>query len=225
MGVLVNRFLSVCSTVCAAGLAAPAAAGSGDDIYRDGYEAPGGGAVPACAPVAPQFPPAGYSQGYSPTLRQLWFETTGEDIGGALAKVRLEGGTFAAMSFTRAMFNPDATIFTFNADTSNVGTGLQGADHRWVTISECPGDLRVADDTSPDPTRRSACRVSIGSEGPFMYVNWGPPIANPAFCNLDPAKTYYFNVVFDNPADGFNAATPCSQNGGLNQCGYRMAVQ
>ena len=225
MGVHVKRFLTVCVATCAAGLAAPTAAGPGDDIYRDDFEEPGSGQVPACAPQAPQFPPAGYTQGYSPTLQQLWAETTGQEIGGASAKVRLEGGTYAAMSFTRAMFNPAQAIFTFNGDTSNVGVGLQGADRRYIAISECAGDFRTADNSAPETWRHSGCRVSANTEGPFLYLNWGPPTQNPNICDLDPEKTYYFNIVFDDPIDGYNAGTPCSANGGLNQCGFRIAVQ
>jgi hypothetical protein len=225
MGVLVKRFLTtMCAAACAAGLAAPAGAGT-DDIYGDGFEEPGSGGVPACTPEPPQYPPAGYTQGYSPTLEQLWLETTGQEIGGALAKVKLEGGYFSAMSFTRDMFNPDSTVVSFFADTSNTGIGLQGADHRYITISECPGDLRSPDDASADPLRHSACRTLIRGEGPFLYLNWGEAMNNPNVCDLDPTKTYYFNVLFDDPIDGYNAATPCSSNGGLNQCGFRMAAQ
>ena len=224
MGVLVKRFLTVCVATLAATVAASAGTGV-DEIYGDGFEEPGSGQVPACAPQAPQFPPAGYTLGYSPSLQQLWFETTGQDIGGASAKVRLEGGQYAAMSFTRAMFNPGQAVFTFNGDTSNVGIGLQGADLRYIAISECAGDLREPDNGAPETWRHSACRVRANTEGPFLYLNWGAPMQNPNICDLDPDKTYYFNIVFDDPIDGYNAATPCSANGGLNQCGFRIAVQ
>ena len=112
-------------------------------------------------------------------------------------------------------------IFEFNADRSNVGTGASPGDPLYVAISECPGDFRAAVPGSPDPNLNPACRVNP-SEGPFMYANFGPPQAG--MCNMDPAKTYYFNVIWDHPSDGFDPNVPC--NVPLNKivCAFRMAV-
>lgn len=210
-------------------MASAAVAGSLDPIFADQFETaepdpdPPGNAL--CTPDGLQYPPIGYRQDYSPSLEQLWFETTGEPIGGALAKIRLEGGTYTAMRFTRGMFGDHTDLFTVNGDTSNVGVGLRGADTRFIAISECAGDLRAPDNTSQYEVLHSRCRLTVGSEGPFMYLNWGPPSTNTAICNLDPAKTYYFNVVFDNPNDGYNAARLCSVSGGVNNCGFRIQMQ
>ena len=65
---------------------------------------------------------------------------------------------------------------------------------------------------------------SDATEGPFLYMNFGAPSSDPAICNLDPNKTYYFNVIFDSPYDGYDATAFCSSSGS-NHCGFRMAVQ
>lgn len=211
--------------VAIAAVAGSAGAGSLDRIFDDSFEAEAPGQIALCTPDNVQYPPANYIQAYSPTLEQLWLENTGEPIGGASTKVRFEGGTYVAMRFDRAMFPSGADVYTFNGDTSNVGVGLQGADFRFIAISECPGDLRVADNASPYPVLHQGCRVLFGTEGPFLYINWGPPLSNPNFCNLNPAKTYYFNAIFDDPYDGYDATRRCSTNTGTNHCGFRMAVQ
>ncbi len=212
-----KRTTAALATAVTLALAGSVAA-QGDSIFTDDYENPGAGG--ACVPDGDYYTPLGYALGHSPTLEQLWVETTGTGIGGSSATVRLEGGQYAAFRFTRQMFPADETV-GFNGDTSNVGVGLAGADHRYVAISECAGDLRLADAGSPDPTRQTTCRV-FPLEGPFLYVNWGAPRAG--FCNLDPAKTYYFNVIFDNPSDGYNASQLCNTVLMRNACGYRMAV-
>lgn len=218
-----NRLAPI-AIVTAWAIAGVAAAGSLDPIFADAFESPAPGSV-LCTPDNVQYPPAGYIADYSPTLERLWYESTGEPVGGALAKIRLEGGTYTSMRFDRAMFGYHKDLYTVNGDTSNVGTGLRGADTRFVAISECQGDLRGADEASPYELLHSACRVLVGSEGPFMYLNWGAPIANPAICNLDPAKTYYFSVIFDNPYIGYDARRLCSASGGVNQCGFRIQMQ
>ena len=211
------------ASLVVAGFASAAETGLPDPIFTDGFEdeAP---LNALCVPDGVQYPPAGYTQAYSPTLEQLWLETTGQEIGGASAKVRFEGGTYTSMRFDRAMFNSGAEIYTFNIDTSNVGVGLEGADYRYITISECEGDLREPDNNSEFEVMRMGCRTLVGTEGPFLYLNWGESIANPNFCNLDPAKTYYFSVIFDRPSDGYDPTALCSSSGS-NHCGFRMAVQ
>ena len=202
------------------GIAFTAAAGLPDLVFVDGFEEPGG--VVSCESTGPDFPPTGYERAYATTLQQLWYETTGEPIGGGYAEFHFEGGDYQAHRFDRTMF-AGGNLYTFNADLANAGTGRVGADFRYITVSECPGDFRLPENNSAeDPTLRPACRVQVGSEGVFMYINWGAP--HPSFCSLDPEKTYYFNVIFDDPTDGFDATVSCNTSTGLNHCGFRVSA-
>ena len=216
------------ASAVAMAMASAAVAESLDPIFADQFETPEPDPPPSdalCTPDGFQYPPIGYRQDYSPSLEQLWLDSTGEPVGGALATIRLEGGTYTAMRFTRGMFGDHTDLFTVNGDTSNVGTGLRGAATSYVAVSECAGDLRVADNASQYESLHARCRLTVGGEGPFMYLNWGRPSTDTAICNLDPAKTYYFNVVFDNPIPAYDASRPCTSSGGLNQCGFRIQMQ
>ena len=193
-----------------------------DAIFGAGLEDEGGVAsfVSACVPEAPYFPPAGYVLASAQTLDELWRATAFASVGSALAQVRVASGTFQAHPFDRTMF-PAGTVHVFQGDTSNTGPAAVGATYRYVAISECLGDLRPARRGDPDATLAPACRV-YPSEGPFLYVNWGEPRAG--MCNLDPAKVYVFNVILDDPADGYDAASACNPDRGATMCGFRMSV-
>ena len=200
----------------------PAASQShSDPIFRFDFEDVAAGlALPSCAPVAPEFPPVGYQLANDMALDVLWRSTTGLPIGSALAQVRIASATYQAHPFERAMF-PDGDVHAFHGDTSNVGAAAIGASVRYVAISECLGDLRRASPGDVDPTLEPACRV-YPSEGPFLYLNWGP--ARPGMCNLDPARLYVFNVIFDDPVDGYDASVPCNPELAASACGFRMSV-
>jgi len=178
---------------------------------------------PPPPPACPAAPP-GYVLGESISLVDLWLRETGTGIGPVLAQMKLRGGTYEAYPFKLADFNWGSTVrFEFNGDTSNVGPGAYGAEWRYVTVSECPGDLRVADPSSPDPTLQPGCRRYAG-EGPFLLINFGAALNDGHTCNLDPSKTYYMNVVLDNPADGFDANVLCNPVLQKNVCAFRAGV-
>ena len=193
-----------------------------DPIFSAGLEDEGGVASfgSACSPEPPYFPPAGYMLASAQTLDELWRATAFAPVGSALAQVRVASGTFQAHPFDRTMF-PAGTVHVFQGDTSNTGPAAVGAAYRYVAVSECLGDLRPPRPGHPDPTLDPACRV-YPSEGPFLYLNWGPPRAG--MCNLDPAKVYVFNVILDDPADGYDAASACNPDRGATMCGFRMSV-
>jgi hypothetical protein len=195
---------------------------AGDVIFDAGLEDASEPAAlgASCAPEPPHFPPLGYALASASPLDELWRASTGGAIGPALAQVRVASGTFQSHPFDRTMF-PPGDVHMFQGDTSNTGPAAVGAAYRYVAISECIGDLRPARPGHPDPTLDPACRVAP-SEGPFLYLNWGPP--QPGLCNLDPAKVYVFNVILDDPADGFDATSACNPDRTATMCGFRMSV-
>lgn len=174
------------------------------------------------------FPPTGLSAGLGQTFTQLWASGTspsGQPVGAALTKIEMTGGQYRSFSFDYAMLNGAGdTQMQMNADTSNTG-GRPGADYRFVAISECPNDLREPNSASSDPLLKPGCRV-YATEGPFVYMNFGAPMSDPAICNLDPNKTYYMNVTFDAPFDGFQPTAPCnSTRSAAESCGFRVQIQ
>ena len=202
----------------ALGAAFAAAAGAPDLVFMDGLESEA--PLPAeCASDGPMFPPEGYQRTFPITLLQLWQQTTGGNaISADLATIRLEAGQYSSFRFDRSMLPSE--FYQFKADTSNTGVGLAPATYRFVTISTCPGDLRRAAPASDDPTLQPPCRTSA-AEGTFLYINWGEPDART--CNLDSSREYYFNVIFDNPVDGYDATNPCNDNGQF-ACGFRVGA-
>ncbi len=178
---------------------------------------------PPPPPVCPA-PPAGYRLGESISLQALWLRETGGGISRVPAQIKLQGGTYDTYSFTYADFGYASQYFELNGDTSNIGSGAYGAEFRYVTVTECAGDLRAPVPSSPDPTLHAGCRRYAG-EGPFMLLNYGTPMDSASYCNLDPSKTYYMNVIFDDPADGFDATALCNPVLQKNICAFRAAVR
>lgn len=193
-----------------------------DELFADGFESPEPNVVPLCTPDNVMYPPQGYELNSAKTLAELWGP---QGIGAALVQVKISGGGYAAYRFDSAMFVEGYDVYTFNGDTSNVGGGgAVGATHRYVSISECDGDLRLSDPTSPHSTlKQSGCKA-YPAEGPFLYLNFGPPSTSSNICNLERGKRYVFNVVFDDPSDGYNADTLCNPDLERNLCAFRMAV-
>ena len=171
-----------------------------DPVFDDGYDDVVVQDDPyACVPEAPLYPPYEY-QGGPTELTDLWAP---DPIGASLVQLRVAGNMWEAYAFRRA--DLPAAMVEFNADTSNVGDRAFGADLRVVVISACAGDFR--------PPAQPACGALVG-EGSFLYVNFGAPVAN--VCNLDPARTWYFNVHVG-PA-------PCNLARGTNNCAFRIMV-
>lgn len=111
-------------------------------------------------------------------------------------------------------------------------------ENYFFTISECPGDFRIAPIAGAppgDPTFALGCRnATVGSVSSGRQINWGVYSAqnyqpsSVSQCNLEFGKTYYFNFILDTPRDGVintqGAAQGCLQ--GETFCGtgirYRM---
>ena len=167
-----------------------------DRIFANGFEDGAGADPPLCTPTPPLYPPDGLQWGGTQTLASL--PEVGAD---QLTQVKMQGGTWKAFSFTRADMPDD--LVELNADTSNLGPGGIGADARFWSVSECPGDFRPA----------QPCSGSI-NEGPFAYFDFTQSVANT--CPLDPAKTYFLNVHMG-PA-------PCN-SGGANLCAFRFQLR
>lgn len=174
------------------------------------------------------FPPTGLSPGMQLTFTQLWatnpLPAGSQPVGSALAQVKMSGGQYRAFEFRYDMLNSTNDVLTMYADTSNPGAGVaRGANWRYVAVSECPGDLRMAN-PAVGGLLKNGCRV-YATEGPFIYLNFGAPSNDPAMCNLDKNKTYYMNVTFDAPHDGFNPNQACSDalTSPTDTCGFRWS--
>jgi hypothetical protein len=185
----------------------------------------------SCSPANDGFfPPTGLTPGMQLTFTQLWASNPppagSNPVGGALTQVKMAGGQYRAFEFRFDMLNanPGDDILEMYADTSNPGSGVaRGATWRFVTVSECPGDLRMAN-PAVGGLLKNGCRV-YATEGPFIYLNFGPESNDPAMCNLDKNKTYYMNVTFDSPHDGFNPNAACSDalTSPTDTCGFRWS--
>lgn len=158
--------------------------------------------------------------GIDSTFTALWAP---HPVGSAAVQIRMKAGQFWSYAFNKAMIdpNPERNVFSMNGDTSNIGPAARGAQFRYVAVSTCPTDFRPGNAASPDPTMQPACRGYAG-EGDFMALNFGPPIEG--VCNLDPTRTYYLNVIFDDPADGFNALEPCNPIYPGSACAFRVQI-
>ena len=162
--------------------------------------------------------PPGYTQvkpGLS--MEQYWAEVRGEPVGPALTPIPLRRGQFLSLSFDRSTFDPQfGELITFYADTSNVGVGNRGADYRYVAIGSCPGDFSAA--------IPQGCKA-YANEGPFLYLNFGTPMAHPQVCDLKPGATYYVSFVYDDPSDGWQPLALCnSMYPPETVCAFRMSV-
>ena len=196
----------------------------------------------SCSPTNDGFwPPSGLTPGMQLTFTQLWLTNPGPSgpnpVGTALTQVKMSGGQYRAFEFRFDMLNANEgdDVLEMYADTSNPGNGVaNGASYRYITISECPGDLRWANPAAGGLLKQG-CRV-YANEGPFIYLNFGAASNDTAMCNLEKNKTYYMNVTFDNPdndfsgtltpGDGFSAQQPCHDKPNAtvsDTCGFRMS--
>ncbi len=166
-------------------------------------------------------PPTAFIEAGGGTFTALW---SPNPVGAAFARpITLAGGQYEVYSFTRAMLDaPGTTMFAINVDTANTG-GTRGADVRFITITECPGDLRRGNPSASNPREQPGCRKQV-NEGPSFLLNYGPTMDPLYSCNLDETKTYYMNVVLDDPSDGFQASASCSAFGGMGDCGFRIQL-
>lgn len=168
-----------------------------DAIFANGFEDEAAGQPPpVCNP-----PPAGYTQRGPFTLSALWAP---QPVGSTLVQIKMGGDQYSAFAFIAS--DLPAVLNEFQADTSNVGQGAVGADFRMVVVSECAGDFTPV-------AAQAACDV-FANEGAYLYLNFGAPLA--FACNLDPSKTYHFNVTF--------GPSECNVALSRNVCAYRTAV-
>jgi hypothetical protein len=198
---------------------APATGGGGTGGGSGGGASTGGGAPSCEGDQGGLFPPTGFDN-VSNTLASRWAP---EPIGSALVPFTMLAGVDSSYSFTAADLgfgdDPERVYFTLHSENSAPGAPWGQADYRFVTVSRCPRDLRIPVAGDPDPTLDPGCRAYAG-EGQVVVLNFGPPIAGA--CNLDPDRSYWLNVVLEDPSDGLDPAEPrrCTSM----VCGFRMAV-
>lgn len=100
-------------------------------------------------------------------------------------------------------------------------TSSRATDFKYVTISTCKGDFRIAGSfqfTSPnpstDPTFVKQCRNMVLAETSIFY---GPNGSN-TVCEVRSGATYYLNIVFANPNDGLTATESGCRNTSTGVC-------
>jgi hypothetical protein len=152
------------------------------------------------------------------TLRGLY----GGQINTSLWGVKLNAGQYIAMAFTGAqlmsdMSTPGASPGLQQATNSN----LPAPSMAYMTVSKCPGDFRMRSVTTfNDPYMACTSSLTLGATDNMvgMDVVQGltghttNPTAAGQYCKIDPNTTYYLNLVYADPRDGW---TPnefaCSQ--------------
>jgi hypothetical protein len=178
------------------------------------------GGPPSCdGDASGLFPPTGFDN-VSNTLASRW---SPEPIGSTLRPFTMFAGVDSSFSFVATDLgfgdDPERVYFTVHSENSAPQAPWAQADYRWVTVSECPRDLRPGVPGHPDPTLDPGCRA-YANEGQVLVLNFGPPITGA--CNLDPDRAYWLNVVLEDPSDGLDPTEPerCTKM----ICGFRMAV-
>ncbi|MCU0676283.1 MAG: hypothetical protein MUE69_26270 [Myxococcota bacterium] len=107
----------------------------------------------------------------------------------------LSASMYLAIEFTaqEGAFGP--VRFYPSQPIAAVGYSQYRSGTAFVTVSPCPGDFRPHDARSDDVLLRN-CRGSM-VEGPLFFGNSPDPA--PHFCQLEPGRTYFLNVVFAPP--------------------------
>jgi hypothetical protein len=74
----------------------------------------------------------------------------------------------------------------------------------FISISQCPGDVRPPDNASADPFLHPGCRTIAG--GGSMFFTTQPGMTDPDIvCTLEAGRMYFMNVA---PIDPSNGLTP-----------------
>ena len=191
-------------------LASPALAGG---LFADGFESMGGPPLPACASDPdPLNSPVGYQQRIVSWGDAFFGQSYPDIANGGLSPV----GSFTFKSSSRPNGPPIAgkyiaIPFTAVAAANKVkwygSQAIGSRDYRankpahavLVTISECPGDFRMA---------LGAC-WAYGKGGSIFH---GPVSA----CWVQPGKGYYLNIVFADPFAGLAGHTCVDPSGVCN---------
>lgn len=138
---------------------------------------------------------------------------------------------------------PDGT-FTRRFNLFTWPNGFQLSNEGYVSISSCPGDLRIPtasqSGTATDPTFAESCRnwrTSSWNSGvnqgqntiPYVVAAQGAEISTPTECKLVPGRTYFMNMYLSRPNLGTRTLIPanpvCRDPGGDPiDCGHRINI-
>lgn len=122
--------------------------------------------------------------------------------------------------------------------------GFQLSNQGYVSITSCPGDLRIPtatqSGTATDPTFSEACRnwrtssweVGVGQGQntiPYVVAASGSDVSTPTECKLVPGRTYYMNMYLSRPNLGTRTLIPenpvCRDpEGTAIDCGHRINI-
>ena len=135
----------------------------------------------------------------------------------------MRSGQYTAIKFTP---HDEAGVLRTVEWTPPRGISLRPAG-AYLTISDAPGDFRRPDASSAEATLSPACRASrdgsLSMQG-RIYYRVGGDASTSRVCTLTPGATYYVNVIFDAPIDGFNAmAALCTSE--KRVCSYGIAFK
>jgi hypothetical protein len=107
-----------------------------------------------------------------------------------------------------------ANPFNLRFQLQNWPNGFLDSNLAYISISSCPGDLRVPtatqNGTTEDPTYAEGCRnwrgiswdaaVNTGlAEFPYVIASAGNDTSTPTQCRLVPGRTYYMNMYMSRP--------------------------
>lgn len=178
--------------------------------------------------------PPGFTRDNTTTWMQLFGAASFPDQNIAAAQVphRTDAGLVwlgaPKNQYTSVKFTTPATTWTgsqFNWTESQIAGGPTAAlaSGVYITISRCPGDFRLANDNSAEPTDHSACKS-------FRYSTYALSIeynqsgaSTPGTCGLAPSTTYYLNYVTADAAGGITAGEHSTAS--CTSCGVALKEQ
>jgi hypothetical protein len=111
--------------------------------------------------------------------------------------------------------------------------GFNGGNNAYISISSCPGDLRVPtgtqSGTATDPTYAESCRNWRGNSWTFEDTGQGDlpytvgvegQTSTPTSCVLVPGRTYYMNIFMSKPNRGNRTILPTNSICPDFDCGH-----
>lgn len=126
----------------------------------------------------------------------------------------LEEHRYASIEFTTPSQLNSSHQGQFNSE--NFGQSFEiGSEQRWVSITSCPGVFDLQHIEEPD------CIAKRNATQEFRWV--GPGHDNSEyFCELEPDKTYYLNIVYSENTVELDEFPPVQPDCGENACGHLL---
>lgn len=117
--------------------------------------------------------------------------------------------------------------------------GFNGGNDAYISVSSCPGDLRVPtaqqSGTADHPTYAESCRNWRGNSWTFEDQGQGdipytvgvpglPNISSPSTCVLEPGRTYYLNIYMSKPTRSPRSLLPARPICESFDCGHGISA-